>query len=107
MKINLYFPKDWKASDRRPGIVLFFGGGFVSGTPAQFTTKAEYFASRGLVAASAEYRIGNVHHTPPAKCVEDAKSVVRWLRFVGSPWKRRASRTRPPSAARRSSGSGK
>jgi acetyl esterase len=80
LKINLYFPKDWKSTDRRPAIVFFFGGGFVSGTPAQFTTKAEYFATRGMVAASAEYRIGNKHHTGPEKCIEDAKSAVRWLR---------------------------
>jgi acetyl esterase/lipase len=80
LKMNLYFPKDWKSTDRRPAIVFFFGGGFVTGTPAQFTTKAEYFASRGMVAATAEYRIGNKHHTPPEKCIEDAKSAVRWLR---------------------------
>jgi acetyl esterase len=81
LKINLYFPPDWKASDRRPIIILFFGGGFVSGSPAQFTTKAEYFATRGLVAASAEYRIGNLHRTPPERCAEDAKSAIRWLRM--------------------------
>jgi acetyl esterase/lipase len=80
LKINLYFPKDWKASDHRPAMVLFFGGGFVNGSPSQFASTAEYFASRGLVAGSAEYRIGNTHHTPPEKCVEDAKSAVRWLR---------------------------
>jgi acetyl esterase len=80
LKINLYFPKDWKSTDRRPAIVFFFGGGFVAGSPNQFTTKAEYFASRGMVAASAEYRIGNTHHTGPEKCIEDAKSAVRWLR---------------------------
>jgi acetyl esterase len=80
LKINLYFPKDWKSTDRRPTIVFFFGGGFVAGSPVQFTTKAEYFASRGMVAATAEYRIGNTHHTGPEKCIEDAKSAVRWLR---------------------------
>ena len=80
LKINLYFPPDWKPSDRRPAIVFFFGGGFVSGTPTQFTTKAEYLATRGLVAASAEYRIKNKHQTPPEKCAEDAKSAVRWIR---------------------------
>src|ERR1700681_996477 len=80
LKMNLYFPKDWKSTDHRPAIVFFFGGGFVAGSPVQFTTKAEYFASRGMVAASAEYRIGNTHHTGPEKCIEDAKSAVRWLR---------------------------
>ncbi|HKE28916.1 MAG TPA: alpha/beta hydrolase [Bryobacteraceae bacterium] len=81
LKIHLYFPPDWKAADRRPAFVLFFGGGFVTGSPSQFTTTAEYFSRRGLVAASAEYRIGNVHHTPPARCAEDARSAIRWLRM--------------------------
>ena len=80
LKIHLYFPKDWKPADRRPGIVFFFGGGFVGGKPSQFTTKAEYLATRGMVAASAEYRVKNTHHTGPEKCIEDAKSAVRWLR---------------------------
>ena len=80
LKINLYFPKDWKSTDRRPGIVFFFGGGFVGGKPSQFTTKAEYLATRGMVAASAEYRVKNTHHTGPEKCIEDAKSAVRWMR---------------------------
>jgi hypothetical protein len=41
---------------------------------------AEYLATRGMVAASAEYRVKNTHHTGPEKCIEDAKSAVRWLR---------------------------
>jgi acetyl esterase/lipase len=80
LKIHLYFPKDWKSSDHRAAIVFFFGGGFVNGTPGQFTTTAEYFASRGMVAASSEYRIRNRHHTEPEASIEDAKSAVRWLR---------------------------
>jgi acetyl esterase/lipase len=80
LRINLYFPSDWKAADRRPAIVLFFGGSCATGSPAQFTTTAEYFATRGLVAATAEYRIESVHHTPPGRCAEDGKSAVRWLR---------------------------
>src|SRR5438477_2375328 len=81
LKINLYFPPDWKAADRRPAIVFFFGGSCTTGNPAQFTTTAEYFATRGLVAASAEYRIESVHHTPPQRCIEDGKSAIRWLRM--------------------------
>src|SRR5260221_3863953 len=80
LKIHLYFPRNWKPADRRPGIVFFFGGGFVNGNPRQFTTKAEYLATRGMVAASAEYRVKNTHHTGAEKCIEDAKSAVRWLR---------------------------
>src|SRR5262249_22987644 len=73
LKIDLYFPPNWKASDRRPAIVLFFGGSCATGSPAQFATTAEYFASRGLVATTPEYRIESVHHTRPERCVEDGK----------------------------------
>ena len=81
LKINLFFPPDWRAADRRPAIVFFFGGSCATGSPAQFASTAEYFAKRGLVSASAEYRIESVHHTPPRACGEDAKSAVRWLRI--------------------------
>src|SRR5260370_909988 len=78
--MNFYYPKDWKSTARRPALVFSCGEGVVAGSPVQFTTKAEYFATRGMVAASAEYRIGNKHHTGPEKCIEDAKSALRWLR---------------------------
>ena len=81
LRINLYFPPDWKKTDRRPAIVFFFGGSCATGSPAQFAATAAYFAKRGLVAAAAEYRIESVHHTPPEACIEDGKSAVRWLRM--------------------------
>ena len=81
LAMNLYFPSGWSKSDRRPAIIFFFGGSCATGTPQQFASTAEYFATRGLVAASAEYRIESIHHTPPQACAEDAKSAVRWLRM--------------------------
>jgi acetyl esterase/lipase len=81
LRMNLYFPPGWRKADRRPAIVFFFGGSCVTGGPAQFAPTAEYFATRGLVAASAEYRIERIHHTSPERCAEDAKSAIRWLRM--------------------------
>jgi acetyl esterase/lipase len=81
LKMNLYFPAGWRKADRRPAIVFFFGGSCATGSPAQFATTAEYFATRGMVAASAEYRIESIHHTPPKRCAEDGKSAIRWLRM--------------------------
>ncbi len=80
LRMNLYFPPGWRKADRRPAIVFFFGGSCATGNPAQFASTAEYFATRGLVAASAEYRIESIHHTSPQACAEDGKSAVRWLR---------------------------
>lgn len=80
LKINLYLPKDHKPTDRRPAIVFFFGGGWVGGSSGQFTPQAEYLASRGMVAATVDYRIRSKHGTTPFECVADGKSAVRWLR---------------------------
>lgn len=81
-KLSLHFslPVDWKPTDKRPVIVFFFGGGWKNGSYKQFVEQSDYLASRGMVAASADYRIESIHHTTPDKCVEDAKSAVRWLR---------------------------
>lgn len=80
LKLHFFFPTDWKSGDKRPAIIFFFGGGWKNGSYTQFVSQSEYFASRGLVAVSADYRIESIHHTTPDKCVEDAKSAVRWLR---------------------------
>ena len=64
----------------RPAIVFFFGGGWVNGSPAQFYPQAAYFASRGMVAISAEYRIRSRHETTPFESVADGKSAIRWVR---------------------------
>jgi acetyl esterase len=80
LKLHLYRPTDWKQSDKRPAIVFFFGGGWKNGSHIQFTSQAEYFASRGLVCATADYRIASKHKTTPDACVEDAKSAMRYVR---------------------------
>jgi acetyl esterase len=74
-------PADWKASDKRPAIVFFHGGGWVGGTPDRFSDHCKYFASRGLVCTTVEYRLLNKDtKEPPTNCVRDAKSAMRWVR---------------------------
>ena len=80
LKISVHFPAGWTAQDKRPGIVFFFGGGWTSGKVEQFEPQAKYLAQRGMVAARADYRVKGRHGTTPDKCVEDAKSAVRWFR---------------------------
>lgn len=80
LELNVFLPDGWKASDRRPAIVFFFGGGWTGGTPTQFYPHSRYLASRGMVAISAQYRTRNSHGTSPFECVADGKSAVRWMR---------------------------
>ena len=68
-------------SGRRPAIVFFFGGGWVGGSVNQFFPHCEHFASKGMVAISAEYRIKSKHGTTPFECVADGKSAIRYVRI--------------------------
>jgi len=82
LHLNMFWPEGHGVSDKRPVIVLFFGGGWVAGKPQQMAGHARYFARAGYVAISAKYRIRNKdgRHLTPYDCVEDGKSVVRYLR---------------------------
>ena len=64
----------------RPAIVFFFGGGWRSGSPTQFSPHARYLSSRGVTVALADYRVSSRHGTTPVESTRDAKSAVRWLR---------------------------
>ncbi|MCP4786372.1 MAG: alpha/beta hydrolase, partial [Fuerstiella sp.] len=83
-----FWPEEHKISDRRPVIVLFFGGGWVAGKPQQMAGHARYFARAGYVAISAKYRVRNKdgEHLTPYDCVEDGKSAVRYLREHATEW---------------------
>lgn len=82
LKLHFFMPPkaDVGTAVQKPCVVFFFGGGWKSGSYLQFVPQAEYLASRGIVAASADYRILSIHKTLPDKAVEDAKSAIRWVR---------------------------
>ncbi len=80
LHLDVFKPDGHQASDSRPAIVFFFGGGWVSGSSSHFHPHCEYLASRGIVAISAEYRVKNIHGTTPQECVKDGKSAIRYVR---------------------------
>ncbi len=80
LHLQAFAPPGYKRTDGRAAIVFFFGGGWVNGGPDQFYPHCEYFASRGMLAMSAEYRVKDKHGTTPFECVADGKSAVRYIR---------------------------
>jgi len=80
LPIHIFEPANRRLGDRRPAIVFFFGGGWQSGSPAQFQHQCEYLASRGMVAMTAEYRVQSRHGVKAVSCFRDAKSAIRWVR---------------------------
>lgn len=66
--------------DKSPAIVLFFGGGWTSGSPTHLEPQGRYLAQRGLVVFLPDYRTKKGHNTGPISCVNDGKSAIRWVR---------------------------
>lgn len=82
MSLYITKPEGWKASDSRPAIVFFHGGGWIKGQPGQFTEHSKYLASRGMVCVQVQYRlIDKKKGETPMKCIQDAKSAMRWVRM--------------------------
>ncbi len=80
LPLHIFSPEDGGASDSRPAIVFFFGGGWRSGSPAQFQQHCAYLASRGMVAITVEYRVSSRHQTKAVTAFQDAKSAMRYVR---------------------------
>jgi acetyl esterase len=78
MKLWIFGESDPKA--KKPAIVFFFGGGWHGGTPAQFERQARHFASRGMIAITADYRVESRRGVQVVECVKDAKAAIAWVR---------------------------
>lgn len=79
MRLHVFKPKGWKATDRRPALIHFFGGGFVRGAPTQSAGWARQAAKLGMIGIAADYRVSTRHGTDGTACLADARAAVHWL----------------------------
>ena len=88
-ELEVFFPPGLpRAAARRPAAIFFHGGAWGGGNLFQFRRACSYLASRGVVAATANYR----KHTRAERdllpegesfkrvCITDAKSAIRWMK---------------------------
>lgn len=81
LKLHVFLPPGWKASDRRPAFVAIHGGGWGGGTPSRMYPFAAHFATRGMVGISVEYRLlSAATGVTVFDCVQDGRSAVRYTR---------------------------
>jgi acetyl esterase len=80
LEAYIFFPPGFKESDTHPAFLFFHGGGWFEGGPENGFQLCEYWAARGMVAISFEYRLANFNDISPIECVADAKSAIRWVR---------------------------
>lgn len=74
------YPDDFDISQSRPGIIFFYGGGWVRGSLTQFEQQARYLAGKGMVCFLADYRVESRHGTTPFESLKDARSAMRFVR---------------------------
>lgn len=87
-QMEVYFPEGHDpAKAKVPGIIMFHGGGWTSGNRMQFRYLCNYFASRGLVAATVSYQLAPKTNAEKEfegdrrrVCIIDAKSAIRWYK---------------------------
>ncbi len=80
LKLHIFNPPKHDVKSKTPCILMFHGGGWSGGEPSLFYKACNDYASRGMVAISAEYSIRNVHQGTPFDSVTDGRSAVRWVR---------------------------
>lgn len=80
LKMKIYYPPNWKSKSKKlPAVVFFFGGGWQSGSLTQMSRQAKHLAMRGMIAICPQYRTKKSHNVTPDKCLEDAKSAMRYV----------------------------
>ncbi len=82
LKLHIFRPPGVPAGERRPALVFIHGGAWRAGGADVFFPHAAYFASRGLVGISIDYRLllAAPDGVTMADCLMDCKSAIRHIR---------------------------
>lgn len=76
LNLRLFYPPNWSNGDRRPALIMIFGGGWNNCCAPEFFWLWQYYSAQGFVVILPEYRLGNIDNL----CLPDCKSSVRWVR---------------------------
>ena len=79
LRLHVVKPAGWQASDNKPCLVMFFGGGWASGTPEKSVAWAKWAAKHGMVGVAPDYRTRKRLGGTPEDCISDARAAVRWV----------------------------
>ncbi len=80
LKLFMFPASGSKPGERRPAVVCIHGGAWRAGTARPFFPHARYFATRGAVGISIDYRLLKPDGPSVADCLADCKSAVRYIR---------------------------
>ncbi|MBS1605257.1 MAG: alpha/beta hydrolase [Bacteroidetes bacterium] len=89
LQLDVFVPET--AASTHSVIILFHGGSWISGDRHQLYQQCRYFAQRGMVAVTADYRLLNratasKNGSDKDSLIADAKSAVRWVKKHAAEW---------------------
>ncbi len=79
-KLNMVKITSEKTTKKSAAILFFFGGGWNNGKIDQLRPQAEILAELGMTCFLVDYRVKSRDKVMPDKCIEDAKSAMRYVR---------------------------
>jgi len=79
VRLHVFKPKNWKATDQRPAFVWFFGGGWTTGTPVNAGGWAKWATEQGMVGFAPDYRTKGRFGTSPLESVADSRAALHWI----------------------------
>lgn len=84
--IDIWRPNPEAFPGVRPGVLFFFGGGFVIGTRKLFQKHCEILATQGYVAMTADYRIRSLHGVTARESHIDGARAWEFVREHANRW---------------------
>lgn len=80
LRLLIVNPAGHQPTDRRPAVVFIHGGGWGAGDPEMWLPYCRYYALRGAVGISVNYRLKMKDKRGIDTCLADCKSAIRYLR---------------------------
>ncbi len=81
LRLEIFEPKGFKKTDKRPCFVSIHGGGWTSGAPGSMYAFTDHCRKLGMVAISVQYRLYKAGTDVTVfDCVKDARSALRYVR---------------------------
>jgi acetyl esterase/lipase len=82
LQLSVFFPQGYASAEEKfPAFVVYHGGSWRTGEASWHYPDCRYWAKRGMVAVSVDYRLMERDGVEvPLECVKDAKSAIRFLR---------------------------
>ncbi len=80
LRATVFYPPSFQPAQKLPALLSFHGGGWAIGTPTFYFPASAYFASRGMITFSFQYRLSGAHGSSAEESVRDARTAIRWVR---------------------------